>query len=916
MRNSADPPLARCAGWWATLSLLVAATFAGCSTSADPSVSAARSAVTAEGAGNHVALDVGDHHACVIRSEGKVFCWGANSASQSNPSVGAGGGSPVLSLASATAVTLPGSDKAVEVALGDNFTCARGQGGAVYCWGSNNDFVNPSLGSGFMPPTAVPVTVASDGAATRTARAIVAGQRHLCILRDDGSVVCHGSNIGFQLGRLASAPADVVRTNGGLPNGALPAGLTPALGGVIKLAAAGSHTCALTDTGTVSCWGRWDGTLTSLAISVSLPDFAGGGPSIVDIAAGGDLTSGGLALSDHTCALRNDRLMFCWGTGSSGQLGNGASANSATPVLVTTAPDVALDSIASISAGADHSCATTLANQTFCWGGNATSQLARMSTGSALFRPSLSEPVPNMANVLAFTAGEGFNCAIVMSGNADAAVSCWGADESGQIGVGWTASAVSSPLFVYTPDLNCSSGFGGSTYQVYTSPHAGAVIDSGHEHTCAFVSRSSCASGYARGIACWGLNDAQQGGANDAALTLPPTFTPLSANILQLSMGGHHGCAVDTLGLVRCWGANDHYQCGQYGVWTVNVPTVVPLTERAVQVSAGDGFTCAVLASSRVACWGSNEFGTLGRENAKFWLPGNPPNFNFPGIGPGASTPDPAYVLDGSSNCGSGCPQLINVKAVSAGENAVCGLLANGRVRCWGWNPRAVASSHATRILGCTLDNRFCDPSTVHDAYFGPIVANVLPFAGPMGANFGGTEVTATSVSMHGAGGCLVTSGGSVSCWGDQDSGRLGNGASTGYINTLSPVLFDETGFPGTGGPPITSVVAVNGGWATKCALRTNGTVFCWGWNARVQTGVPSGQTGINLPNTFSAVGTRVNASNVTLAPFVGAIAVTVGQSHACALTSSSQIYCWGDNTNQQLGSAGGATNIPRQTAL
>jgi hypothetical protein len=429
------------------------------------------------------------------------------------------------------------------------------------------------------------------------------------------------------------------------------------------------------------------------------------------------------------------------------------------------------------------------------------------------------------------------------------------------------------------------------------------------------VSRSTCASGYTRGIACWGRNDRKQV-ANSADPALLPTFTPLSANILQLSMGGHHGCAVDTLGRVWCWGANNFGQCGQYGGGNVGVPTVVGLWERAVQVTAGDGFTCALLASSRVACWGSNEFGTLGRENAKVWAPGNPANFDFPGIGTGASTPDAAYVLDGTNNCGSGCPALINVKAISAGHNEVCGLLANGRVRCWGWNPRAVAATHTTRILGCTQDRRFCDPTTVHTGYFGSIVANVLPFAGPMGANFGTTEVPTTSVSMHGNGGCLVTSAGGLSCWGDQDSGRLGNTASAGYINTLSPVLFILSGVS-TGTPSTsTAVVGVNGGWATKCARRTDGTVFCWGWNARVQTGAPSGQTGINTSSFFSAVGTRVNVSTSPLTAFTGAVSVTVGQSHACALTSDSRIYCWGDNTNLQLGSPGIATNFPRQAAL
>lgn len=140
----------------------------GCSATDSQPTRTVRERVILEGAAHHTSIDVGERHGCVIRSDGNVYCWGANDYRQTDPSDTSG--SPVTSLFAATPVALPGGEKAAEVALGERFSCARTQSGSVVCWGSNTEFIHPTGTYGIIAPTAIPVTISSD-TVTRTARA-------------------------------------------------------------------------------------------------------------------------------------------------------------------------------------------------------------------------------------------------------------------------------------------------------------------------------------------------------------------------------------------------------------------------------------------------------------------------------------------------------------------------------------------------------------------------------------------------------------------------------------------------------------------------------------------------------------------------------------------------------------------------
>jgi len=102
-----------------------------------------------------------------------------------------------------------------------------------------------------------------------------------------------------------------------------------------------------------------------------------------------------------------------------------------------------------------------------------------------------------------------------------------------------------------------------------------------------------------------------------------------------------------------------------------------------------------------------------------------------------------------------------------------------------------------------------------------------------------------------------------------------------------------------TGSVVLNNVAGINGGWATKCAVRNNGEVHCWGFNNVRQAGRD------DVMGTITAIVNPLPLTTAASLNYGGAIAVAVGQSHGCAMNAGNQISCWGSNTNTHLGRAG-----------
>ncbi|WP_298626576.1 hypothetical protein [uncultured Legionella sp.] len=136
---------------------------------------------------------------------------------------------------------------------------------------------------------------------------------------------------------------------------------------------------------------------------------------------------------------------------------------------------------------------------------------------------------------------------------------------------------------------------------------------------------------------------------------------------------------------------------------------------------------------------------------------------------------------------------------------------------------------------------------------------------------------------------------GAAYCWGENSLGQLGIGNNT---NSNTPVQVSASALGH-------DVVAITGGSSQTCALKKTGDVYCWGENADGQLG--------NGNNTPSNTPVQVSASALGL----NVVAITEGESHACALKQTGEVYCWGKNNSGQLGNGGNtSSNIPVSTTV
>ena len=302
-----------------------------------------------------VALSAGARHACSQLASGEVACWGANEFGQAgqDPSQST---SPKRVLGLGVSLGKP----VVNLDAGDAHSCAVTVVGEVYCWGRNH---SGQLGNALATDSSRPTKVEGLPAG-QTAVAVALGGSHTCTLTDAGEVWCWGANGQGQLGTGTKFSAEVPQRVTGMP-----AGVT-----VASLAAGGNQTCVTGSDGLLYCWGAnhhgqsgggSDSPRVLAPESLTLPEGAG---AAVNTAVG----------KGHACALTGTGGLYCWGRNHMGQLGNGALADSGTPIRVG-GPLSDLP-VVQVSAGAAHTCATGVNAETYCWGANGAGQLGDGTT--------------------------------------------------------------------------------------------------------------------------------------------------------------------------------------------------------------------------------------------------------------------------------------------------------------------------------------------------------------------------------------------------------------------------------------------------------------------------------------------------------------------------------------------------------
>jgi alpha-tubulin suppressor-like RCC1 family protein len=312
-----------------------------------------------------------------------------------------------------------------------------------------------------------------------------------------------------------------------------------------------SHTCAIKQDGSLWCWGRnlrgqvGDGTNTDRNIPVQIMSSG-----ISSISLG----------SMHTCAIKQDGSLWCWGDNDYGQRGDGMVGSKNFPVQIIPS------GVLSVSLGSIHTCAIKQDGSLWCWGSNSYGQL-----GDGTYT-SRTAPVQIMSSgVKAVSLGYYHTCVIKQ----DSSLWCWGRDNYGN----------------------------GITTPIQVIPSGVSSVSSGSYHTCAVKIDGS--------LWCWGDNSYGQLGNG----TYSDSSTPvqiISSGVVSVSAGGHHTCAIKQDSSLWCWGDNVSGQLGN-GSQSAGVSSPVQIVSSGVKaVSLGWAHTCAIKTDGSLWCWGRNDSGQLG----------------------------------------------------------------------------------------------------------------------------------------------------------------------------------------------------------------------------------------------------------------------------------------------------------------
>ncbi len=366
-----------------------------------------------------------------------------------------------------------------------------------------------------------------------------------------------------------------------------------------------AHTCALLADNTVRCWGANDVGQAAAGSRTAVGDEQDELLTIEALEVGGpvaQIEAGGF----HTCALRQDGGIRCWGDGADGKLGQGDTQTRGTASDdLDGLPDVALGTTASrITAGFRHTCALTSAGGVRCWGSGTFGQTGTGSTtalGDAPGEIAALSDLPLGRPATAVVAGAYHTCALLD----DATVKCWGLDSFGQLGRGSNQAIGDAPDEV-------------ATLVAIPIPPARAVV-AGFGHTCALLTdgRVSCWGDGFFGQLGYGSTDIIGDEPGEVAAAPPIQFSSPAA---ELTAGRDHTCARLGDGSVTCWGLGSF---GQTGMDTdqrlgdepgerADLLSSLALPLPVLTLDAGATHTCAVLDDMTLRCWGSGAQGRLG----------------------------------------------------------------------------------------------------------------------------------------------------------------------------------------------------------------------------------------------------------------------------------------------------------------
>ncbi|HVW24904.1 MAG TPA: RHS repeat-associated core domain-containing protein [Polyangiaceae bacterium] len=764
-----------------------------------------------------LSVGTGRAHSCALLDDHSVRCWGNNSFGQlvlgnPNPTGCASAATPAAGQACWASLPLVnfGGLKAVSLAVGGDTSCAILEDQSLRCWGDNGHYefgngTTSDYGDKENQTGPIPATSVGTG---RYPVAVTVGIAHVCVLLDNNKVKCWGQNQFGQTG--IGSTATYQKT---VPTNTLMASADV----VTSVVAGGFHTCALLNMGDIKCWGKNDqgqlgldntSTIGLDSTPIARVMFSLGAPAL------------SLAMGyNHSCALFAAGGVRCWGYNGYGQCGIQTLGGSNTGVgaIGDAAGEMEeLTSNISLGTGASpigvatseyKSCALLEDGRIKCWGYNLYGQLG---LGTGTYGNIVGYYATDMGDNLAYTplganrsalnvvSGDNFNCAILENGP----VKCWGKNNSGQLGVGDTASrgTAAAQMGSALPSVLLGSG------------RSARMLAAGTSHACALLDNGN--------VKCWGANDSGQLGLGDTASrgsgqnqmgdNLSTVQLGTGRTAVAITAGTAHTCALLDNSTVVCWGANAQ---GQLGIGNTNPVGngANQMGDNLVAVNLGSGrvaralaaernHTCVLLDNATVKCWGQNTNGDLGidQPNDRGGNPGDMASLQAVDLGtttPGSTPPVPprSAILVASS----------------------CAVVENGDLKCWGDN--------TSGQLGIGTS----DPHGVASGDMGDSLPLInLGFAHVLG------------VAARDDHKCAVLDDSTIKCWGNNASGQLGLDVTDQSLSS----------------PPTTSSVLIGSGRSARrsavglyhsCALLDDGTVKCWGNNADGELGTGTTATAL-----------------------------------------------------------------------
>lgn len=538
--------------------------------------------------------------------------------------------------------------------------------------------------------------------------------------------------------------------------------------------------------------------------------------------------------NNFTVALKKDGTVWAWGSNFYGQLGDGTNAQAALPVQVKDAAGTGyLTGVSAITTGGGSGYhAIALKDDGTVWAWGYNSS-GQLGDGTMTNR-NLPVQVKDAAGTGVLTGA----ASIAGGGNhivvslTDGTAWAWGYNNYGQLG---DATTTNRSIPVQVKDVTGADYFGGT-----------AVIAAGGNQTVAIRVDGT--------VWAWGYNNLGQLG--DGTITnrsLPIQVkdnagTGYLSGVTAITGGNGHVVTVKTDGTIWAWGGNQNSQLGI-------TEEVARMTSRRLPAKVLADYSENALADVQTIVAGSNHSIIL-KPDGTVWAWGSNGNGQ---LGDGTTTQRylPVQVKDATGN-----GYLTGVTAIAAGNSFTIALKTDGTVWAWGSNGYGQLGDNTT-----TQRNL---PVQVKDSAGTGYLTSMSAIAG------GGSHAIA------------VKNDGTVWAWGYNTQGQLGDNT----INNRSlPVQVKDP----TGSSVLTGVSTVTGGANHTAALKTDGTVWAWGYNFHGQLGDGT-TTQRNLP---------VQVKDTPGTGFLTGVSKIVSGSnsfHNDALKNDGSLWAWGNNNYGQLG--------------